>query len=70
VQFFDNELIAIANELAVRGLRVIIAGLDQDYTRKALGADAATTRRRGIHHQDPCDLHEVRPARELHSENT
>ena len=31
-QFFDNELIDIANELAQRGLRVIIAGLDQDYT--------------------------------------
>ena len=31
-QFFDNELISIANELAERGARVIIAGLDQDYT--------------------------------------
>ena len=33
-QFFDNELIAVANELAERGVRVIIAGLDQDYTGK------------------------------------
>ena len=33
-QFFDNELISIANELAERGVRVIIAGLDQDYTGK------------------------------------
>ena len=33
-QFFDNELVAVANELAKRGLRVIIAGLDQDYTGK------------------------------------
>ena len=33
-QFFDNELIAIANELAESGIRVIIAGLDQDYTGK------------------------------------
>jgi len=31
-QFFDNELVAVANELADRGVRVIIAGLDQDYT--------------------------------------
>src|SRR5918993_1818211 len=31
-QFFDNELVAVANELARRGIRVIIAGLDQDYT--------------------------------------
>ena len=33
-QFFDNELVTIANELAGRGMRVIIAGLDQDYTGK------------------------------------
>ena len=33
-QFFDNELIPIVNELAERGVRVIIAGLDQDYTGK------------------------------------
>ena len=33
-QFFDNELVEVANELAQRGLRVIVAGLDQDYTGK------------------------------------
>jgi len=33
-QFFDNKLIGIANELAESGVRVIIAGLDQDYTGK------------------------------------
>jgi thymidine kinase len=33
-QFFDNELVAIVNELAQRGMRVIVAGLDQDYTGK------------------------------------
>ena len=33
-QFFDNELINVANELAERGIRVIIAGLDTDYTAK------------------------------------
>src|SRR4026207_690457 len=33
-QFFDNELVHVANELARRGVRVIIAGLDQDYTGK------------------------------------
>ncbi|HYE66139.1 MAG TPA: thymidine kinase [Pyrinomonadaceae bacterium] len=31
-QFFDNDLVEVANKLAHRGLRVIIAGLDQDYT--------------------------------------
>src|SRR5881394_2241342 len=33
-QFFDNELVNVANVLARRGVRVIIAGLDQDYTGK------------------------------------
>ncbi len=33
-QFFDNELVEVANLLARRGMRVIIAGLDQDYTGK------------------------------------
>jgi thymidine kinase len=31
-QFFGNDLIELANDLARRGIRVIIAGLDQDYT--------------------------------------
>ncbi|MCA1556022.1 MAG: hypothetical protein LC747_04955, partial [Acidobacteria bacterium] len=31
-QFFDLELVSVANTLATRGLRVIVAGLDQDYT--------------------------------------
>ena len=30
-QFFDEELVDVANELADRGLRVIIAGLDTDW---------------------------------------
>ncbi len=33
-QFFDNQLVDVANQLAQRGVRVIIAGLDQDYTGK------------------------------------
>jgi thymidine kinase len=33
-QFFDEELVNVANELAARGVRVIVAGLDQDYTGK------------------------------------
>src|SRR6185369_12914575 len=31
-QFFDNALVDVATQLAGRGVRVIIAGLDQDYT--------------------------------------
>src|SRR5215813_5057849 len=33
-QFFDNDLLRVANDLAESGVRVIIAGLDQDYTGK------------------------------------
>ena len=33
-QFFDLELVNVVNELARRGARVIVAGLDQDYTGK------------------------------------
>ena len=33
-QFFDSELPAVASELARKGVRVIIAGLDQDYLGK------------------------------------
>src|ERR1051326_3008674 len=36
-QFFDNKLVEVANTLAARGLRVIVAGLDQDYTGKPFG---------------------------------
>ena len=36
-QFFDSEIVAVANELANRGMRVIIAGLDQDYTGTPFG---------------------------------
>ena len=31
-QFFDNDIVKVANTLAGRGVRVIVAGLDQDYT--------------------------------------
>ena len=31
-QFFDNDLVRVVNTLASRGIRVIVAGLDQDYT--------------------------------------
>lgn len=33
-QFLDEGLVKVANKLANRGVRVIIAGLDQDYTGK------------------------------------
>ncbi|MEI8136955.1 MAG: thymidine kinase [Bacteroidota bacterium] len=36
-QFFDDELPYVCNELANRGIRVIAAGLDLDYTGKPFG---------------------------------
>ena len=36
-QFFDNEIVEVCNNLANRGARVIVAGLDLDYKGKPFG---------------------------------
>ena len=36
-QFFDDQLPEVCEQLAMRGIRVIIAGLDMDYQRKPFG---------------------------------
>ncbi len=36
-QFFDNGIVDVCNELADRGVRVIVAGLDMDFSRKPFG---------------------------------
>ncbi len=36
-QFFENDLLELANELADAGVRVIVAGLDQDFQRRPFG---------------------------------
>ena len=36
-QFFDDEIVHVCNELANRGIRVIVAGLDMDFKGKRLG---------------------------------
>lgn len=36
-QFFDNTIVDVANELANKGVRVIIAGLDMDYLGRPFG---------------------------------
>lgn len=36
-QFFDDELVAVCNELARRGTRVIVAGLDMDFKCQPFG---------------------------------
>jgi thymidine kinase len=37
VQFFDQSIVAAAEDLANRGLRIIAAGLDQDYEGRPFG---------------------------------
>lgn len=36
-QFFDDEIVDVVNELANSGKRVVVAGLDMDYTGKPFG---------------------------------
>jgi len=36
-QFFDNEIVSVCNDLANRGVRVIVAGLDMDYKGNPFG---------------------------------
>lgn len=36
-QFFDNEITTVCETLALRGIRVIVAGLDMDYTGRPFG---------------------------------
>jgi len=36
-QFFDDELVSVCNKLAAGGIRVIVAGLDMDFTGKPFG---------------------------------
>lgn len=37
-QFFDESIVGICNDLADRGIRVIVAGLDQDYKGNPFGS--------------------------------
>lgn len=36
-QFFDNQLASVCNQLANKGIRVIVAGLDMDFQAKPFG---------------------------------
>lgn len=36
-QFFDDEIVTVCNDLANRGMRVIVAGLDMDFKGKPFG---------------------------------
>lgn len=37
VQFFDDEIVTVCNDLANKGIRVIVAGLDMDFQGKPFG---------------------------------
>ena len=37
-QFFDDEIVAVCNDLANRGIRVIVAGLDMDFKGNPFGS--------------------------------
>ena len=36
-QFFDDEIVSVCNDLANKGIRVIVAGLDMDYKGNPFG---------------------------------
>ena len=36
-QFFDDEILSVCNQLALQGIRVIVAGLDMDYSGRPFG---------------------------------
>lgn len=61
-QFTDNGLVEVCNELANRGVRVIVAGLDMDF-KSSLRSDSCSLchRRRGD--QGSCHLRKVRIGR-------
>ena len=41
-QFFDDEIVAVCNDLANAGIRVIVAGLDMDFKGQPFGPMPAT----------------------------
>ncbi len=52
VQFFDDSIIKLCNELADGGKRVIIAGLDQDFRGEPFGPVPQASLNCRIHHQN------------------
>ncbi|MEI9944465.1 MAG: hypothetical protein WDN26_09640 [Chitinophagaceae bacterium] len=64
-QFFDDQLPNVCDELAYRGIRVIVAGLDMDYTGKPFGPDAIHYGQSRLCNQAPCYLCKMRQHRQL-----
>ncbi len=56
-QFFDPEIVEVCNDLANRGIRVIVAGLDMDYKGNPFGPNARIDGYSRIRDQSPRRLH-------------
>ena len=59
-QFFGEEIGNLVQHLADRGLRVIVAGLDTDFRRRAIWSDARPHGTGGASGQAACNLYGVR----------
>ncbi len=66
VQFFDAGIVDVCNQLAQRGLRVICAGLDQDFRGEPFGPMPAADVPGRDPRQAPCHLCGLRRAGEPH----
>ena len=58
-QFFDHSIVEVCRQLAGRGVRVIVAGLDMDYTGKPFGPAVAYGHGR-VCYQGACDMRPLR----------
>jgi thymidine kinase len=61
-QFFDDGLPDVCEQLANRGIRVIIAGLDMDFLGQTIRTHSGITGKSRIHHQSACYLCAMRCA--------
>ena len=58
-QFFDDQLPDVCDQLALRGIRVIVAGLDMDYAGKPFRPDALSACQGRLYYQVTCHLREM-----------
>ena len=56
-QFFDDEIVSVCNDLANKGIRVIVAGLDMDFKGNPFGPYAGVNGNSRICNQSTCRLY-------------
>ena len=66
-QFFGEEIVEVANQLANLGKRVVVAGLDLDYRGLPFGPMPELMCARRVRHQAAGHLHDLRRSRQLHA---